>query len=255
MLKGGERFFFNFSGKKGCLSKEESHHLIRVYRKKIGDQIFLINGKGKEFLGKITNIIINPKKELQVEVELLEILREEPPPPFRCLTFIPILKGNKTEFLIEKGTELGITDFVIYESAFTIPKITSSKIIRYQEKIISALKQSGRLYSPSLEVTNNLIQTLKAISKNFSLKFLASPQGELSWKELLEKIKTQPKEILLLSGPEGGLSPEEEKKLLEEGFIKISLSPYVLRAETASFSMMNFFSYLLYSLSSPIFRK
>jgi 16S rRNA (uracil1498-N3)-methyltransferase len=245
MLKGGNRFFFDFSGKKGLLPQDEAHHLIRVYRKKEGEEVILINGKGKEFLGEILRVKEKGRK-IFVEVELLQILREEKSPFIKCFALVPALKGDKTDFLIEKGTELGITGFIIYHSTFTIPKITSQKILRLREKALSALKQSGRLTLPEMEISENLKETLQKLPHLNCLKILASTEGKLTLEEVIKEIKSGFRKIFLLSGPEGGLSSEEREEALKKGFLEISLSPHILRAETASFALMSLFAPLIY---------
>lgn len=237
MLKGGNRFYFNFSGKRGLLSEKEAHHLVRVCRKKKGEQIFLIDGKGKEYLGKIIEIKARGKT-LEVEVEIIKLHRAENPPFVKIISFIPLLKGDKTEFLIEKGVELGIFGFKIFSSIHTIPRLTPEKLERFREKALSAMKQSGRLYFPEIEIINNLLDYLRKDPLEDGLKLLACPDGKPCFKEIYEIIKNPPEKIYLLSGPEGGFSEEEIDEALKKGFTKVSLSPYILRAETASLTLM-----------------
>lgn len=245
MLKAGNRFFFNFSGKIGLLPPEEAHHLIRVCRKKEGEEVFLIDGKGKEFLGKILRVK-EKGKNIFVEVELLKITREEKNPFIECFALVPTLKGDRTDFLVEKGTELGITGFIIYRSAFTIPKMNPQKILRLREKALSALKQSGRLSLPEIEISEDLKETLKKLPNLDCLKILASPQGKLTLEEVTKELRTGYTKAFLLSGPEGGFSSEEREEALKRGFLEISLSPHILRAETASFALMSLFAFLIY---------
>ncbi len=246
MLKGGNRFYFNFSGDRGPLPEKEAYHAIKVCRKNKGDSIYLIDGKGKEFLGKISSVKGRGKK-LEVEVEIIEIIREEKISECEITALIPLLKGDKSEFLIEKGTELGIHKFILYQSTYTIPKMEKIKITRYKEKALSALKQSGRLFLPEIEMTRDLSSICKALALENSLNLLASPNGKITPKELLELLKEKPQKIFLLSGPEGGFTEEEREIILASNFIEISLSPYILRAETASFALMNIVQYFLIS--------
>ncbi|MFN4196883.1 MAG: RsmE family RNA methyltransferase [Caldimicrobium sp.] len=240
MQKGGNRFYFDFQGNRGFLPDKEAHHLVRVCRKRIGDEIILIDGKGKEFLGKILSIKEKGKKIL-VEVEILELIRKEKDNLPKILSVIPLLKGDKNEFLIEKGTELGIDQFIIFSSSHSIPKWDKNKMFRYKEKALNALKQSGRLILPEIKFFYNLSSLLEEILTNAKKSFnlFASPTGTISLQELLNKAyKGQPKQIILISGPEGGFSTEEKSLLLMYGFIEINLSPHILRAETASLALM-----------------
>ncbi|PMP65656.1 MAG: hypothetical protein C0190_06505 [Thermodesulfobacterium geofontis] len=241
-IQGGNRFFFTFE-KEGFLSEEESHHLIRVLRKKEGDKIKLIDGKGNEYEGKIVEILKKGKK-LKAKVKLIKLLRKEKPLPIKIVALIPLLKGNKTEFLVEKGTELGISEFIPFQSDYCIAKPSHKLEERLKTKAINALKQSGRLYLPEIKPSVILKEFLCENPFSLSLKLVALPEGGILIDELLEKLVNF-REIILLSGPEGGFSKEEEKILKEKKFIPILLSPYILKAETASLSLMSFISIII----------
>lgn len=244
MQKAGNRFFFTFSGKKGFLSERETHHLIKVCRKKIGDPLILIDGKGKEFLGKIISIKSVGKK-INAEVEIIKLLREEKPIKPYIIAFLPILKGDKSKFLIEKGTELGIKKFVLFHSAHTIPKKETDKITPFREKAISALKQSGRLLLPEIEITEDLLTTLKNLPTKKNLRLLASPSGKMNPENLMKLLEVELECLYLLSGPEGGFSEKEIKEIKALDFHEIYLSPYILRAETAFLALLSIISFYL----------
>ncbi|MFN3505425.1 MAG: RsmE family RNA methyltransferase [Caldimicrobium sp.] len=240
MQRGGNRFYFDFQGNRGILPDKEAHHLIRVCRKKIGEEITLINGKGKEFLGKIVSLKEKGKKIL-VEVEILKLIREEQINHPKIVSLIPILKGDKNEFLIEKGTELGIDQFILFSSRYTIPKWDEKKVLSFKEKALNALKQSGRLFLPEINFCKNLSSFLRETmpKERNSLKLFASPTGTISLQDLIKKTYIdQSKQIILLSGPEGGLSEEEQYLVHIYDFIEVNLSSHILRAETASFALM-----------------
>ena len=242
-LQAGNRFFFTFEGKIGFLSEEESHHLVRVLRKKEGEKIKLINGMGVEYEGEIIEIV-KKGKTLKAKVRILKLLRKENLPSKKIIALIPLLKGDKTEFLIEKGTELGITKFIPFQSDYTVVKPSSKLKERLKIKAINALKQSGRLYLPEINSPVNLKVFLSENPFSSSFKIVALPGGELYSKDLANKVFNS-KEIVLISGPEGGFSKDEENLLKNQGFISFSISPYILKAETASLSLMSFITVLL----------
>ncbi|MCU4137785.1 MAG: 16S rRNA U1498 N3-methylase RsmE [Thermodesulfobacteria bacterium] len=242
-LQAGNRFFFTFEGKIGFLSEGESHHLIRVLRKKEGEKIKLINGMGVEYEGEIIEIV-KKGKTLKAKVKILKLLRKENLPSKKIIALIPLLKGDKTEFLIEKGTELGITKFIPFQSDYTVVKPSSKLKERLKIKAINALKQSGRLYLPEINSPVNLKVFLSENPFSSSFKIVALPGGELYLKDLANKVFNS-KEIVLISGPEGGFSKDEENLLKNQGFISFSISPYILKAETASLSLMSFITVLL----------
>uniref|UniRef100_A0A7V4N3H9 Ribosomal RNA small subunit methyltransferase E n=1 Tax=Thermodesulfobacterium geofontis TaxID=1295609 RepID=A0A7V4N3H9_9BACT len=238
-IQGGNRFFFTFE-KEGFLSEEESHHLIRVFRKKEGEKIKLIDGKGNEYEGEIVEIIKKGKK-IKVRVKVLKLLRKEKPSLIKTIALIPLLKGDKTEFLIEKGVELGINEFIPFQSDYSVVKASFKLEKRLKTKAINALKQSGRLYLPEINPPVILKNFLSKNPFSSSLKLVALPEKGIFLEKLMEKLINS-KEIVLISGPEGGFSKEEEELLKEKNFIPILLSPYILKAETASLSLMSFIS-------------
>ncbi len=245
-IQGGNRFFFNFKDKRGFLSEEESHHLVNVLRKKEGEKILLINGKGKEYEGKILEIIKSGKK-VKAKVEINKIIREENPPSKEIIAFIPLLKGNKTEFLVEKGIELGITTFIPFYSDYSIVKPKSNLFRRLHLKAVSALKQSGRLIFPKIYEPICLKEFLQNFPFKNSLNLLALPKGKISLLDLKENILKY-KQIIFISGPEGGFSADEIELLSKQGFLSINLSPFILRAETASLTLMCLVTVLLFHL-------
>lgn len=245
LVKAGERFFFNFEGKEGILPYQEAYHLIKVLRKKEGEKIRLINGKGKEFEGEILEVKTG-KKEIQVKVKLLRLLHEEKKPFFKLIALIPLLKGNRTEFLIEKATELGFTHLIPFYSTYSVKKPSPNFMRRLQNKAISALKQSGRLILPEISTPVFLLDFLNSLFSSKVFKILAYQEGNLTLEELVKEIKSF-KEILILSGPEGDFSAEEKKLMEILEFKKISLSPYILRAETASIILMGLTSFLFHN--------
>jgi len=235
-FKAGNRFFFDPST--NLLSPEETRHLARVLRHKPGDQILLIDGLGQEFQARVL-AIERTKEGEQARVEILELVRKEFPPRIKITALIPILKGDLTEFLVEKGTELGVWRFIPFFSRHTVVKPKKNLTPRLRAKAISALKQSGRLILPEVCEPADLKTLVEAIPAN-SLKVLAHPEGKLNLENLLSLFKREDlTEVYLISGPEGGFSEEELSLLFEAGFKTLCLSPCILRAETASLTLMS----------------
>lgn len=242
-LQGGHRFFFEFEEWEGFLSEEESWHAVKVLRKKIKNRIYLINGKGKEFLGEITGIQERGKR-VRVKVKILDLVREENIPLKKVFSFVPLLKGDKTEFLIEKGTELGVDVFIPFTSKHSVVKLSDRAWFRLKTKASQALKQSGRLFLPEIMRPVEIlpfIETFVTTHKDTNILKIVGLKDAKTKKldtEMIERIKNC-SQIVIISGPEGGFSKDEEERLLTLGFFPLNLSPYVLRAETASLALMS----------------
>jgi|GEM_PF-236784 len=235
-FKAGNRFYFDPST--NLLPPEETHHLVRVLRHKPGDLILVIDGLGQEFQARFLTIERTKEGE-KARVEVLKLTRKELPPRTKITALIPILKGDLTEFLVEKGTELGVWRFIPFFSKHTVAKPKKNLAQRLRAKAISALKQSGRLILPEVLAPVDLKTVIKTIPAN-SLKVLAHPQGNLSLENLFSLFERKDlSEVCLISGPEGGFSEDELSLLFEAGFKPLCLSPYILRAETASLALMS----------------
>ncbi|WP_028843071.1 RsmE family RNA methyltransferase [Thermodesulfobacterium thermophilum] len=245
-LQGGNRFFFEFSGEEGFLSEEESFHLIKVLRKKQGDKLFLIDGQGKEFEAKIEEIL-KDGKNFKAKVKILKLLREEKPRIPKIIGILPILKGEKTEWLVEKGTELGIDIFIPFYSSFSVAKPSKNLIPRLINKAKQALKQSGRLFMPEILAPVELKTFLEDFPWKESLKLLGGLGACLKVEELRLKFKKN-NTVVFITGPEGGFEKTEEELLSKVGFLSLSLAPYVLKAETAFLGLASVISFLSTSM-------
>lgn len=247
------RHFFiseeNIQGRRAILSSVESRHLKNVLRKKVGDAIQLLSGKGKLFEGKITQLDPN----VEIEIISSKILEEASSP---LLVLCPaVLKNNKMDWLIEKATELGVHRILPFESEHAVVKAEEEsfkKISRWERIAQAALKQSGRGLVPQIGPYFEFEGLLKYAAKLNALKLIFSledvrstPLNQLS--ELIRK-KGDCSSWFFLIGPEGGFSPIEEKKAQEAGFQLCSLGSHTLRAETAGIAALSILKYLRESL-------
>jgi 16S rRNA (uracil1498-N3)-methyltransferase len=216
-----DRFYVEtslFSSSQTVLEKTELHHLAHVMRIRVGETIELIDGKGT--LAKATVASLDKKKAL---LTIEEIISQEPATTPKILLGIPLLRPSKLEWILEKGTELGVDAFLIYPADFSDKKTLSQSVLeRLQMLMISAIKQSGRLFLPSLSLLSH-----------FSHLFTTEATilyGDT--RNSAKKINTFPFPILFITGPESGFS-QEEYALLEKKGTGIQLNEHTLRAETA----------------------
>ncbi|QJA05653.1 16S rRNA (uracil(1498)-N(3))-methyltransferase [Thermosulfurimonas marina] len=215
-------------GKELVLDPEEAHHLREVRRLSPGEEVRLIDGQGREFAARILRV---SRREVAVLPETL--LRTEPEPVFRLEFLLPLLKGGRTEFLVEKATELGVTHIFPFVSLRAVVRPSERTLERLRRRAVQALKQSGRLRLPEIHPPGELPEVLSRISAGHR-GFAYEGGGE----SLRLFLKEFPREMALASGSEGGFSAEEAALLREAGFRPLSLGPYILRAETAALFLM-----------------
>lgn len=200
------------------LKETEHHHLSRVMRLRENEETEVCNGLGTIAKAKIIRI--------EKEKTLLEILsvEDQPFPSSSVLLGLPMMRPSKLEWVLEKGTEIGADGFFIYPADnSTQDSLSSHQIERLRIITISALKQSKRLFLPSIEILPSLEAVL---AKQATILF-----GSL---EDSAPNLTFPKDLntLMITGPESGFSKRELELLKNKGE-GVRLNPNVLRAETA----------------------
>jgi 16S rRNA (uracil1498-N3)-methyltransferase len=206
------------------LSAEESKHCIKVLRHKKGDVIHVIDGKGNFFDAEL--VVTDPQ---QCRARILSKKQIGINKPYYLhIAISPTKNPDRIEWLIEKGTELGVDEF-----SFVICKRTEktgTRIDRFQKIAESAVKQSIQAVIPKLH-DGVLFKDFIAQHKNTSAKKYVAHCLEDKKKDLKE-VSTE-KSILILIGPEGDFTPDEIKLALENGFEALTLGESRLRTETA----------------------
>ncbi len=206
-------------------TKDESRHIVKVLRKKIGDRFHITNGKGELF--EVTLLVADPKK-CQVD-----ILRTEhtPKPAYRLhMAVAPTKMNERYEWFLEKATEIGV-----HEITPIICQRSERKTIkqeRYEKVVQAAMKQSLNTYLPKL---NSPITLEAFLQKPFSgNRFIAHcEEGDKRSLHSLSQGKTNTESIVLI-GPEGDFAPQEIQAAMEQGYAPISLGKSRLRTETAA---------------------
>lgn len=220
-------FFFvdtsNISNKQFFLNEQESYHLIKVLRKPIGTEIWLIDGIGSAYYGTIQNM-----QDDIVSGQILEIFPKYGENKNQIILGIGILKKNKMNFVVEKATECGINEIIPLVLDKCIKRdINIDRLINIAK---SAVKQCGRSVLPSISKPCNLTELLNTYT-NTSI-FVCHDSGDNGINVISKILKNQPG-VLLLVGPEGDFSKEEIDLLKDHNVNFINLGKRRLRSETA----------------------
>jgi 16S rRNA (uracil1498-N3)-methyltransferase len=211
------------------LTGDEFHHLNKVLRFKVGDEIFISNGNGLIAKAKLIKIGRDT-----CESEILEIQRFERRKT-QLIALLPILRQEERfEFALEKLTELGIDEIQPFISARTVKK--NFRFERSKKILITALKQSLNPFLPELKNTiefNQFISELKSddlvlYGDNKGLKILEL-QNQLTEHDV--------KRIIITVGPEGAFTDDELNTLKKLNSFPIWLGEFRLRSETAIISL------------------
>ena len=223
---------------------------VQVLRMQPGQTITLFNGAGGEFDAVIEHM---GRQDVRVLVGAhLTIEREA----FHQVNLAVVMPANdRMDWLVEKATELGVHRITPLMSQHSVLRLQSEraekKLAHWQAVTISACEQCGRNTLPQIEALQNLgawlqsdwvahLQNTKDSHSAIQAAVLSlhpSTQGLSEW-----STKHQGTSWLLLNGPEGGLTDEEDALARAKGFAAVNLGERVLRAETAALAALAYFN-------------
>lgn len=198
------RFFVDKLTDPAVLSPEESRHAVKALRLAPGDRVTVFDPL-ETWSGEIASV------DGRVRIRLLEKLAR---PVLRAVTVASAVpKGGRLDWMVEKLAELGVAEFVPVRFSRSVAEAGGAKRKRLENLALAAAKQSG---APVLRIgAERRVEDLPAEA------MLASPEAALP---------LAPGAGLVVIGPEGGLTPEEEARFAR----RFSLGPTVLRIETAA---------------------
>jgi 16S rRNA (uracil1498-N3)-methyltransferase len=205
-----------------------AHHVARVLRLRTGDLVTLFDGSGGEYAASIHEV---SKKEVVVDVgKFSDVERES---PLRITLAQGLSVSDKMDDTLQKAVQLGIAEFAPIDTQKSIVRLSDERAQKrfqhWQQVAISACEQSGRNRIPLVREVSafaDFVQTNDAKAT----RLLLSPRGD----NYLNKLNNLSSDIILLCGPEAGLSDSEETLAINSGFIPVRLGPRILRTETAA---------------------
>lgn len=209
-----ETFFFD---------REESKHIIKVLRRKEGDNLFVTNGLG--FLFK-TEIILASDSKCQVKIVSSE--KGEALKYHLHLAVAPTKMNDRFEWFLEKATEIGVSEITPIICDHSERKVI--KTDRFDKIIQSAMKQSLHYYLPKLNEPIAFKDFIKQENKGLNLIAHCEETDKKSLKEVVQPNQ----DATILIGPEGDFSEKEIKLALENNYLAVMLGNTRLRTETAA---------------------
>lgn len=212
------------------LGPEMAHRLGRVLRLKRGDRVIFTEGGPREFEAQITGI------SGQALTAVVVGEREPPPEPsVRLDLYQSLIRQNRFDLVLEKGTEIGVSRFVPVVAARSQAhgngELSAAKIERWARIVLEAAEQCGRGRLPEVAVP---LPFDKAVRTAPGLKLLPYEREKArGLTAYLRGLSPRPRQVSLFIGPEGGFEPAEVAVALEEGAVTVTLGTRVLRSETA----------------------
>lgn len=221
------QLFYNSSiattDKQFTFDKIESKHIVKVLRKKVGDTLYITNGKGFLFTAKIN---LASDKNCVVGISAVEE-KQKPWNYYLHVVIAPTKNNDRFEWFLEKATEIGIDEITPIICARSERKFV--KIERFKKIIEAAAKQSLKY---NLPILNDPISFKDFIKGTFTGQLFIAHCEELEKKSLQFQLQ-KTKNITVLIGPEGDFSSKEIEEAIKYKFKPISLGESRLRTETA----------------------
>ncbi len=214
------------------LSDDDLYHIKTVMRMHENDQIEVVFNK-QLYIGKLlTDYQVEIVKTIPTDIDNKQII-----------LLIPLLKETKMDLILQKSAELGVSKIIPVELERSIIKLDSLKaekrLIRWQKILKEASEQSKRIDIPVITP----IKKLTSLTNLDGLKIVCSTnERQNTLKKVLKNNKGYDK-IIVLIGPEGGLTDNEENNLVSNGFVKVTLGRLIMRVETVPLFVLSILNY------------
>lgn len=211
------------------LCGEQAAH-AKVLRLSPGDPVTLCDGQGME-----ARCVVAAFSPGQLQLEVLDRSPSQSEPGLKCTIYMGFPKADKFEHVIQKATELGAYEVVVFPCTRSVsrpdPKSLAKKLERWQKIAASAAEQSGRGRIPQVLALDSFDQAVsRAAQADLSVLFYENERN-CSFRSAVEEKGFS--SAALMTGPEGGLTEQEVQKALDAGMSVCSLGPRILRCETA----------------------
>ena len=219
------------------LAEDAAHHVGKVLRMTVGQQLQLFNGDGNNYLAALTLV---SKKEVQAEIQAVQ------PNPSESAVSIHlgqgISRGDRMDFVLQKSVELGVTKITPLFTERCGVKLSGERLEKkrqqWQKIVIAACEQSGRSSIPEVCLPLSLAQWCDQLTAGLRLTldpYATTPLAQLN--------PTATTDVSLLIGPEGGLTETEVGVAQAYKFQPVKLGPRILRTETAALAAITVIQY------------
>ncbi|MEO5356639.1 MAG: 16S rRNA (uracil(1498)-N(3))-methyltransferase [Nitrospirae bacterium YQR-1] len=209
------------------LTGEDAHYLTNVLRQRKGDSVEVFDSLGRFFDGRVIDAAT---REVLLNITPRDRQKEEH--STAIVLCQGLLKGAKMDMVIQKTTELGVSEIITFYSSRCQYKETG-KLSRWNKIAVEASRQSGRVAVPVVSAPisySDLLLTIKCSKQSRAFIFYEKTGVSLKSVALCVDVKT----IYAVTGPEGGFSSDEIDEAEAADITPVFLGNRILRAETAA---------------------
>ena len=224
------RFFApveSFSGSGVSLDADETRHLSDVLRLKLGDEVSVFDGAGREFRASVSDI---EKKSSTLSI-IDEMTPSSPESPFEITVAATVLNGEKYDLIVQKAVELGVATVIPIHTLRCDVKVKDAqkRLTRWRRIALEATKQSGR--AKLMQIAEPMeVETLLVDQGNDLILFSERDGGDFS-------LIKDAKKMIVLFGPKGGWDDTELELARANKVNIVTVGGRILRAETASIAI------------------
>lgn len=218
-----ERFLLPSPPRDGraTLEGDEARHLARVLRAKPGDEVTVFDGMGHAWRARVATLARDT-----VGLEIVAALPAAPAARVSLSIAVALPKGDRQKWLAEKLSELGVERLLPLVTERGVAEATDAARARLERAVIEACKQCGRDRLMAIDPPRTVAEAVAGAAPGTRL-LLADPRAAAP-------PATAAASVLVLVGPEGGFTAQEESAAVAAGAERILLAPHVLRVETAA---------------------
>ncbi|MEP6883458.1 MAG: 16S rRNA (uracil(1498)-N(3))-methyltransferase [Gammaproteobacteria bacterium] len=224
------------------LPPDTASHLAKVLRARVGDEVILFNGDGREFSGAVETV---RGSRVAASVGDSRPVDRESPLAITLIQCVP--RGDRMDFIVQKTTELGIARIVPVLSQRSVVRLdkaqAESKAAHWRAVAVSACEQCGRTRLPIIEIAQPLLNYLGRSAQQAALRLVLEPESapqaraavlDLESLQSAGAVQTEIAAAEIAIGPEGGFAADELEAFRVAGFSQVGFGPRVLRTETAA---------------------
>ncbi len=240
-----DRFYFPFDAATISHSSvvnirgSEANHISKAMRLKVGDQVILFNGSGAQCTARLLSI---ERSQVAAKITDIETRNLEGPAHLSLAAALP--KGDRQRFMIEKLTEVGLSEFIPINTRRATVHPKPNTIERLNRWVIEASKQCGRnrllaIHEPMnlgdlLESTSGTATSLPKTDSGGWHQIVLHPNGKgMPYEQILSGMSCQDR-VRIAVGPEGGFNNDEISAFQSAGWQVATVGPRILRVETAA---------------------
>lgn len=239
-----QRYFVEpalFTEHEVTITGDDVHHIVTVMRSEIGEEMIVCDGLGRVAIARLSQLSAK-----EVKAQVIAALDEEKELPIRVTIAQGLPKGDKMEWILQKGTELGACAFLPFFSERTIVKLDAKKegkkLERWAKIVKEAAEQSHRTRLPQVLAPLSFKQAVNEAAGFTRAVIAYEKEHGSSLHRVLDTLSPQDS-LLILIGPEGGFSEAEVALAESRGILPAGLGPRILRTETASQYALSAISY------------